>query len=258
MRRTVHPAADIFPMLDEDAYQRLKADIEENGMKEPLVYYQGQLVDGRNRLRACKELRIDPSECELEEDEDPVAFVLSANLHRRQLRTSQKAMCAARMATLPNHRPKNSANLRSYTCEQAAELFGVSARAIENARKVLRDGCTELKALCEEGKSVATACKFIDEFGSKKEQQPMAREGWQAIREYVANSLGPRARSASASVASPANLPEEAPEEFVAEVEAWLERQDDRPFFERFKALWTAADDTGKAAIRAFIMDEDD
>lgn len=84
-------------------------------------------------------------------------------MHRRHLRQSQKAMCAAKMADLKPGEAGNSrsANLRTYSAEQAAELFGVSTRSVESARVVLSDGCPELIALCEQGKSVAKACDFI-------------------------------------------------------------------------------------------------
>jgi hypothetical protein len=254
MPRKVHPAANIFPMLEGDEYERLKSDIEKNGLKEPVVIYRKQLIDGRNRMRACEELGIDPLESELDDDQDPIAFVLSANLHRRQLKGTQRAMCAARVATLPRGNPNGkSLNLGiTYTAEQASEIFGVSVAAIEHARKVIRDGCKELIALCESGRSVAKACKFIDECEGKKEQSAIAKDGWEAVSEHVPK---PVKRAGNVKPTTIGNLPEKAPEEVVAEVEAWLETQDERPFFERFKTLWNVADDMGKAAIRAFILD---
>jgi ParB-like chromosome segregation protein Spo0J len=42
----VHPAAAVFPMLDEDELAQLAQDIAENGLKQPLVTCQldGKLV----------------------------------------------------------------------------------------------------------------------------------------------------------------------------------------------------------------------
>lgn len=248
----VHPAAEIFPLMDELSYQRLKADIEANGLQEPVMLWRQQLVDGRNRLRACDELGIHHNPAELEDDDDPVAFVLSANLHRRQLRTSQKAMCAARMATLSNgEHGKSSANWQSFTVEQLGEMFVVSPRAIERAKAVISGGCAELIALCESGRSVATACKFIDACESKREQSKIAREGWDAIRAHLAPPQAESVESPTPSV----ELPEKADASVVAEVDTWLQRQDERPYFERFRSLWTAADATGRAAIRAFVLE---
>ncbi len=97
--RQAHAATELFPMMSDDEFAALKADIEQHGQREPAVYYKGQVLDGRNRARACEELGIELSQRELDEDQDPVAFVLSVNLHRRHLTPSQRS-----------HRRRDSAN----------------------------------------------------------------------------------------------------------------------------------------------------
>src|SRR5262245_4683581 len=96
-----HPAADIFPEMNAQAFASLKADIAAQGQKERIKLYHGRILDGRHRYRACVELGIEP----LTEDitglvDDPVAYVLSLNLERRHLSTGQRAMVAARVANI--------------------------------------------------------------------------------------------------------------------------------------------------------------
>ena len=54
----VHPAADVFPMLDPDELSDLASDIQANGLQHPIIIGQvdgvEMLIDGRNRLAACK------------------------------------------------------------------------------------------------------------------------------------------------------------------------------------------------------------
>jgi len=64
----IHPAATIFPMMDEASFTALKNDIEKNGLEKCITFYEGKVLDGRNRLRACQELGITPQEEEIEDD----------------------------------------------------------------------------------------------------------------------------------------------------------------------------------------------
>ena len=57
------------------------------------------ILDGRNRIRACLADGVEPRFVEFAGD-DPIAFIISANIERRHLDESMRAMRAARLATL--------------------------------------------------------------------------------------------------------------------------------------------------------------
>jgi N6-adenosine-specific RNA methylase IME4 len=88
-----HPLADIFPLITGDEFVALKQDIKDNGLLEPIWMLDGMILDGRNRFRACQEVGVKPVFREYEGDE-PAAFVLSLNAHRRHLNKSQAAAVA--------------------------------------------------------------------------------------------------------------------------------------------------------------------
>ncbi len=58
------------------------------------------LIDGRNRREACKLAGVEPRTRVLS-GEDPTAYVLSANVHRRNLTPGQRAMAMAMLYPKP-------------------------------------------------------------------------------------------------------------------------------------------------------------
>ena len=183
-----HEAANIFPMMSDEEAIGLLEDIRQHGMQKPIETYEGKILDGRNRYLACLKLG-EGFEYEYEELDggaisDPVAYVLSANLHRRQLTPSQKAMVADKVRGIYDKRakdrqkeggrkggqskdrvtlPEPSKEKRSR--DEAARAVGIkSGSLVDRARKVREDGVTELGKAVEDGRmSVTTAAKFTEE-----------------------------------------------------------------------------------------------
>jgi len=86
-----HPAAKAIPEMLPDEYETLKADIEARGQVVPIETYQGALIDGRHRYRACKELKIEPDVVEVDiGDLTPAEYVWSVNGVRRHLTVEQR------------------------------------------------------------------------------------------------------------------------------------------------------------------------
>lgn len=86
----LHPLCTLFPRLEGTEFDALCEDIKVNGCREHIVIYEGKILDGGNRYRACIKAGVSPFFRHLHNC-DPVAFVLSANLHRRHLTTGQQA-----------------------------------------------------------------------------------------------------------------------------------------------------------------------
>jgi len=191
-----HPLANLFPLMLERDLDELAADIAEHGQREPIYIYEGKILDGRNRFRACRKLKREPwfepwpfvGEPRKGEsrDRDPLAFVVSMNLRRRHLDESQRALVAAKLASLKKGRPpsqreapgeevlENVADLNApigafsiqappgVTMPAAARLLNVGRRSITRAREVLVHGDTALVAAVEAGEvSVWDAAKIV-------------------------------------------------------------------------------------------------
>lgn len=173
---TSHPLADIFPPMTAEEFEALKADIETYGLFEPIVLYEGQILDGRHRAAACDELEIEPVAIEYDGD-DPAGFVLSKNLKRRHLKTEQRAMIGARLARLRlgsnQHQAPSREGGTAVSAEQAAKALNVGHASIERARQVLDQGIPELIAECDAGQIPISIAAKIARLEPQKQQEIM-------------------------------------------------------------------------------------
>jgi hypothetical protein len=160
MEYTFHPAADLFPMMSDAELMMLGVDMAEHGQREPIILYHGQILDGRNRHRACVLMGIEPWLRD-ELPPDPYAFVATANLHRRHLSEEQRGMIAARLATMKQGARTDLSPNGETSQARAAELLKVSKRRVERSREVIEKGVPDLVAAVEHGDvKVAPAAEF--------------------------------------------------------------------------------------------------
>src|SRR4030095_2030460 len=104
--RAVHPVAALFPMMSDDELDDLAADIATNGLLHPIVLdASGTLIDGRNRLEACRRAGVEPAYTTLDGHE-AAGVLLSSNVARRHLNAGQRAMAIAKAGLFAaNNRP---------------------------------------------------------------------------------------------------------------------------------------------------------
>ena len=97
-----HPFTEIWPLLTGKAFEQLKTDIRVNGLKMPVLVYQGQVLDGRNRQRACEETGVDIryETADVKDDDEALSLVVSLNQYRRHLSKAKLAFAAEKLATL--------------------------------------------------------------------------------------------------------------------------------------------------------------
>lgn len=156
-----HAAAELFPLIEGADFERLVADIAERGLLESLtVTPDGQLLDGRNRSRACAmlPLGITPTWRTYDGD-DPLGYVLSVNLHRRHLNESQRAMVAAKLANLRQGARTDlelSANLQNISQAGAATMLSVSTRSVAAVSRIHNTGPAEVIAAVQHGRLVVS------------------------------------------------------------------------------------------------------
>jgi hypothetical protein len=185
-----HEYADIFPMLSESDIRELADNIKTRGLIEPIVLLDGKILDGRNRYEACRRAAVRPRFIEFDGATappgaipfDPLAYVLSKNLHRRHLSESQRAMVAAKLATMKRGRPEENAPIGANTQGAAAEQLQVGRRSVQRAREVIEHGADELREAVESGEVSVSAAAAIARTMTPDEQTAIVSQGREAVK----------------------------------------------------------------------------
>lgn len=191
----IHPLADLVPSMTDEEYVALRDDIAEHGLRDEIVLYEGKVLDGRHRLRACRYTDIEPRFTDYE-GEEPASFVLSHNLHRRNLTASQKAMLAVEF--LPALEEENEARRRAkisaarsddgasaivsdptpLSRSEAAEKTGSAGRTVQQAKRI-KDADPELAQRVLQGEvkvKVAEREVIARERGAQNGHKPIKPE----------------------------------------------------------------------------------
>jgi hypothetical protein len=154
-----HALSAAFPDMPSDEFEELIEDVTVRGLRHAVILYQGQVLDGWHRYRACLEAMKRGAKVSLRIDSysgsDPVGFVKSHNLMRRHLTGTQRAFCLAQLATwAPSGRPKlekGDLSAPFSTVTDMAKEAGVSERTMQQAKRVVKTGSSALKEAVKEG-----------------------------------------------------------------------------------------------------------
>ena len=160
----ISPLARLFPRHSDETYEALKRDIELHGQTEPIARHRGLILDGVHRLQACIDLGKKPRIVDLKDDVSPMAFVLSKNLHRRNLAKEERVVLAFRISEGSGPgRPSEGQGGHYPTIEAAAKALGVPRRSVEQVRRVAREGVPELRqAVLDYSIKASDAERIID------------------------------------------------------------------------------------------------
>lgn len=164
-----HTLASLFPAMEGDEYAALVANIREHGLREPIVLFGNQVLDGWHRYSACVELGLRP-QFETYAGSDPAGYVVSLNLMRRHMTTSQRAMVAAELATLPRGANQHSEGL---PIGRASTMLNVSDRTVARAVNIKRTGSSALQEAVKEGKVSILRGAQLAELPKKKQVEAL-------------------------------------------------------------------------------------
>jgi ParB-like chromosome segregation protein Spo0J len=211
MKYAPHKFAKLVPEPSASEQEELTNDIKENGLLEPIILFEGQILDGRSRQKACQKAGIElRSEDFIEFDPkamgDPLAFVVSKNFKRRQLQMtpSQKAAYVAEHilplfeARAEPESPPTGGNGKGIENERvktktkravgaAAAKSGVSPRSLERAKRVKEKDPEKLKEVAAGKKTLRKAER---ELGAKAKQENDRTEAFERIEKTLGKDHG--------------------------------------------------------------------
>lgn len=209
--------AKIFPAMPKEDYDRLVASIKENGLIEPISVWRGEVLDGRHRYQACVDAGVAPEFSVLNDDIDPVKFIIAKNDDRRNLDSSQRAIVAFRLSEwskvggrrvappevgrkaeeAPQTNGTQPIGDGLLNQEAAASLMGVSADSIGRAGKVLRASSNahqDLREALESGVVKVTDAAQIVDKAQEVQQEALAKVKNREARNLTSavNAIGRR------------------------------------------------------------------
>lgn len=164
----VHEAAALFPLLPAHELNELSDDIKKHGLLHPVVMLKGSVLDGRNRLMACKQAHVKPTFEEFDGHGSPTEYALSVNLKRRDLTAGQKAAIAGKAEPLFTAEAKARQGHRSDITERipecgearekAAAIVGVNPHYVTDVKRIKTEA-PELYEQIAAGKITVPAAK---------------------------------------------------------------------------------------------------
>lgn len=171
----------LIPPLTSEEFKQLERNILEEGIRDPLVTWNGILVDGHNRYRIATEYDIDFVTVEKEfADMNAVKeWMINNQFGRRNLNKYQRSVLALQLEDVfkakakenqirkPDFVPQKSAEQKVETRQEIAKVANVSHDTISKVKKIEATASPEIKEKVSTGEmSINEAYKEI-----KKEEK---------------------------------------------------------------------------------------
>jgi hypothetical protein len=188
-----HPYADLFPLMTEEELDSLAADVKACGLREPVLLFEGKILDGRNRHAACLRAGIKPQFRDFEgDDAAALAYVESVNLQRRNMTPGQLAIVAARAWTLKTNghggNRRSSASTKRLNREEVARQYKISNVSLQHAKTLLEEAPDLADQVFTGRLRVAVAFEELQkrrEENARRERELQLLDKYDALRQAV-------------------------------------------------------------------------
>lgn len=160
----------LIPPLSNDEYQQLEANMKSEGCRDPLVTWQGVIIDGHNRFEICNRhgIGFEKISKSFSDRSGAIEWIIRNQFGRRNLDGYQRTKLALRLEEMIAARAKahqslsegrgqkgsqKSADLLApiETREEIAKLAGVSRDTVDKVKQIERKAAPEVKAALAKG-----------------------------------------------------------------------------------------------------------
>lgn len=157
-----HEAAEKWPVMTPEEFAALVADIQRTGLQEPIKLFDGKILDGRSRLKACAQLEIEPH-FEIVSG-NPWTFARTMN-RRRDLSEVVRYLCERAMdeGEAAWNRTEQAVAAVANNARSAAAVAGRVGRAAAKFSLRINDADSERDRTAEEART--TRMRVAEEFG---------------------------------------------------------------------------------------------
>jgi len=129
---------DIVPPLMDEEYSQLEKNIMEDGIREPLVIWNGIIIDGNNRFKICAEhgIHFETVEKDLPDRQAAIEWIILNQFGRRNLSPGNRSILALKLE--PIFREKARANMIATQNNKAGAATLKSAEQVETRKEIAR------------------------------------------------------------------------------------------------------------------------
>ncbi len=182
----------LIPQLSDEEYEQLEANLKAEGCRDPLVVWEGALIDGHNRYKICNEngISFEKINKRFADRSEAIEWIIRNQFGRRNLDNYQRTKLALRLEEAIAARakahvveggraggkgPQNSANPLPpiETREEIAKLAGVSRDTVDKVKQIEKDAPKEIKDLLTKGQiSINKAHQSVKKNKKPQDQKP--------------------------------------------------------------------------------------
>jgi ParB family chromosome partitioning protein len=195
----------LIPPLAPDELAQLEANILRDGCRDPLVVWDGILIDGHNRHEICVRhgIEFEKTKMEFEDREAAELWIIQNQMGRRNLENIDKVpllerkreilagQAKERMESGRNQHspPVNLPEATKETRDAVAAEIGVSGKTYDALRKVSNEGTEELKQAVRDKKVGASTAAEISQLPAETQREiaslPTRKEIVEEVKKHV-------------------------------------------------------------------------